>query len=152
MFREGKICRQYTSAIKVLFLILSFVSLQPLWSSHYTRNSSSKNMFLRPLLDVRSTCRIMTAFKRETWNPTSINSPPILPSQHYSVVINRSILIICSDSASSEFVRLNLFKQASIRCNSSTLHDIFPTPPNFVTQFNKAMMFVTQLGRPMCSI
>jgi hypothetical protein len=128
-----------------LFLKLSFVSLQPLWSSHCTQNSSSQNMFLRPLSGFQSTCRIMTAVKRETWNPTSINSPPILPSQHYSVVINHSILIICSDNTSLEFVRLDLFKQASIRCNSSTLHDIFPASPNLVTQPNKAMMFVLKL-------
>ena len=51
---------------------------------------------------------------------------------HYQVIVNHSVLIIFSDSASPEFIKLNLFRQAFKGSNSSTFHDIFLAPPNMV--------------------
>ena len=42
---------------------------------------------------------------------------------------------------------LNMLKQASMRYNSSTLHDIFPASPNLVTQLNNVQneVFYTKI-------
>lgn len=43
------------------------------------------------------------------------------------------------DSASSEFIKLDFLRQASIGHYSSTLHDIFPAPPNMASRANNSM-------------
>lgn len=60
-------------------------------------------------------------------------------TKHYEVVISQSVLIIFSESASPTFIKLNMFRQTLIRYDSSTFHDIFPTPPNIVTQLDNVI-------------
>lgn len=63
----------------------------------------------------------------------------------YSVAINYSILIILV-TCFTRVYRLNLHGQTSIRYNSSTLHDIFSTPPITVTQLNNVMKILHAAG------
>jgi hypothetical protein len=44
-----------------------------------------------------------------------------------------------SDCVLLEFVMLNKLRQAFVGYSHSTLHDIFPAPPNMVTRLNNVM-------------
>ena len=83
---------------------------------------------------------------RISTSPSKCNSfscsQSFFPPKHYSTAINHSIMMIFNDNAhlnDSQLIRLNLLKQASIRSSYSTLHDIFPAPPNLITQPNNVM-------------